>query len=223
MVGPFVVPGRTACLRCVDAHHTDADPAWPLLVRQYAAASLARPRRRRARAGRPAARRARASPGRPATWRRTSTGGRPSTWSATVTLHARPRPTLETRAWLRHPALRLQLGLTTASRTATGLSGRRRTQWGRMTELPRKAVDAHGPARGAAARATPAAPPSGIGQAASAARPAEAVLTEVQQRTAEQLFKTLGELKGGAMKFGQALSIFEAALPEELARPTASS
>ena len=49
--------------------------------------------------------------------------------------------------------------------------------------------------------------------------PAEAVLTEVQQRTAEQLFKTLGELKGGAMKFGQALSILEGALPEEVAAP----
>ena len=48
---------------------------------------------------------------------------------------------------------------------------------------------------------------------------AESVLTEVQQRTAEQLFRTLGELKGGAMKFGQAMSIFEAALPEELAAP----
>src|SRR6476661_2652558 len=49
--------------------------------------------------------------------------------------------------------------------------------------------------------------------------PAEAVMTEVQQRTAEQLFRTLGELKGGAMKFGQALSIFEGALPEEVAAP----
>ena len=29
----------------------------------------------------------------------------------------------------------------------------------------------------------------------------------------------LGELKGGAMKFGQALSVFEAALPEEVAAP----
>jgi len=29
----------------------------------------------------------------------------------------------------------------------------------------------------------------------------------------------LGELKGGAMKLGQAMSVFEAALPEELARP----
>ncbi|WP_298509193.1 AarF/ABC1/UbiB kinase family protein [uncultured Nocardioides sp.] len=49
--------------------------------------------------------------------------------------------------------------------------------------------------------------------------PAETVLTDIQQRTAEQLFRTLGELKGGAMKFGQALSVLEAALPEEVAGP----
>lgn len=50
-------------------------------------------------------------------------------------------------------------------------------------------------------------------------RPAEIVVAEIQQRTAEQIFKVLGELKGGAMKFGQALSIFEAALPPEIAGP----
>jgi predicted unusual protein kinase regulating ubiquinone biosynthesis (AarF/ABC1/UbiB family) len=50
-------------------------------------------------------------------------------------------------------------------------------------------------------------------------KPAEAVAAELQARTAEQLFKVLGELKGGAMKFGQALSVMEAAMPEELAGP----
>ncbi len=50
-------------------------------------------------------------------------------------------------------------------------------------------------------------------------KPAEAVAAELQQRTAEQLFRVLGELKGGAMKLGQAMSIFEAALPEEVAGP----
>src|SRR3954452_9676616 len=50
-------------------------------------------------------------------------------------------------------------------------------------------------------------------------RPAELVALELQQRTAEQIFRVLGELKGGAMKFGQALSVFEAALPEDLAAP----
>src|SRR6266571_1792355 len=48
---------------------------------------------------------------------------------------------------------------------------------------------------------------------------AELVAAEIQQRTAEQIFRVLGELKGGAMKFGQALSIFEAALPPEIAGP----
>ena len=33
-IGPFVVPGRTACLACLAAHRCDADPAWPLLVAQ---------------------------------------------------------------------------------------------------------------------------------------------------------------------------------------------
>jgi predicted unusual protein kinase regulating ubiquinone biosynthesis (AarF/ABC1/UbiB family) len=50
-------------------------------------------------------------------------------------------------------------------------------------------------------------------------KPAELVAAEVQARTADQIFKVLGELKGGAMKFGQAMSIFEAAMPEELAAP----
>jgi predicted unusual protein kinase regulating ubiquinone biosynthesis (AarF/ABC1/UbiB family) len=50
-------------------------------------------------------------------------------------------------------------------------------------------------------------------------RPAEAVAAQVQQRTAEQLFAVLGQLKGGAMKVGQAMSAMEAALPEQLAGP----
>ncbi|MBB3086651.1 ABC1 kinase family protein [Geodermatophilus sabuli] len=50
-------------------------------------------------------------------------------------------------------------------------------------------------------------------------RPAEVVAAQVQQRTAEQLFATLGHLKGGAMKVAQALSAMESALPEQLAGP----
>ena len=38
-------------------------------------------------------------------------------------------------------------------------------------------------------------------------------------KAAEQLFTVLGGLKGGAMKFGQALSVMEAAIPEEYAEP----
>jgi bacteriocin biosynthesis cyclodehydratase domain-containing protein len=102
VIGPFVEPGRTACLRCLDAHCTDADPAWPLLVQQYSVASS---RDRVDGAPEPVdpllaslalawAARDLAS---------YVDGGRPSTWSATVTLH----PTLsrlESRSWLRHPA-----------------------------------------------------------------------------------------------------------------------
>lgn len=29
VVGPLVLPGRSACLNCVDRHRTDADPGWP--------------------------------------------------------------------------------------------------------------------------------------------------------------------------------------------------
>jgi predicted unusual protein kinase regulating ubiquinone biosynthesis (AarF/ABC1/UbiB family) len=66
---------------------------------------------------------------------------------------------------------------------------------------------------GAAGRAT-----LGFGQRLSG-RPADAVAAELQQRTAEQLFAVLGQLKGGAMKLGQTLSVFEAAVPEEVAGP----
>jgi predicted unusual protein kinase regulating ubiquinone biosynthesis (AarF/ABC1/UbiB family) len=47
----------------------------------------------------------------------------------------------------------------------------------------------------------------------------EVISADLQQRTAEHLFSVLGQLKGGAMKLGQALSVFEAALPEEIAGP----
>ncbi|MBD3944244.1 ABC1 kinase family protein [Nocardioides ganghwensis] len=86
-----------------------------------------------------------------------------------------------------------------------------------MTELPRKAA-----ARTARLAALPLGyagrQAMGLGKRLGG-RPADAVLTEVQQRTAEQLFRTLGELKGGAMKFGQALSVLESALPEDVAAP----
>jgi hypothetical protein len=33
-IGPYVVPGETACLACVAAYRRDADPAWPVLAAQ---------------------------------------------------------------------------------------------------------------------------------------------------------------------------------------------
>ncbi|SIS05184.1 ABC1 kinase family protein [Williamsia sterculiae] len=42
---------------------------------------------------------------------------------------------------------------------------------------------------------------------------------EMMARAAEQMFAVLGELKGGAMKVGQALSVMEAAVPDEFGEP----
>jgi bacteriocin biosynthesis cyclodehydratase domain-containing protein len=36
IVGPLVIPGRTACLRCMDLARADRDPAWPLILAQLA-------------------------------------------------------------------------------------------------------------------------------------------------------------------------------------------
>ena len=59
--------------------------------------------------------------------------------------------------------------------------------------------------------------------AAVATRLSRVAADQVAARTAEQLFGTLGELKGGAAKLGQAMSVFEAALPEEVAAPYRSA
>lgn len=91
-IGPFVVPGVSACLRCVDAHRGEQDPRRGLVVDQLA--------------GLPAA------PDDPVlcalvlSWavRDLLThldGGRPSTWSSTVDIGADLRP--RHRSWARHP------------------------------------------------------------------------------------------------------------------------
>ncbi|CAN5235128.1 cyclodehydratase [soil metagenome] len=101
VVGPFVVPGETACLRCIDAHHTDTDRALPLLVHQY---SRATSRDRTDGLTEPVdpilvtlavawATRDLAS---------YVDGVRPSTWSSTVTFDAQ-LGSIESRCWMRHP------------------------------------------------------------------------------------------------------------------------
>jgi predicted unusual protein kinase regulating ubiquinone biosynthesis (AarF/ABC1/UbiB family) len=86
-----------------------------------------------------------------------------------------------------------------------------------VTEIPRKAVT-----RGAKLASLP------LGVAGRvvggwgrrlAGQDADEVSAEISAKTAEQVFAVLGQLKGGAMKFGQALSVFEAAVPDELAEP----
>lgn len=91
-LGPFVVPGWTACLRCVDAHLGQHDPRRAVVVEQLGglAADAHDPGLTALVAG----------------WAvrdvlTYAEGGRPSTWSATVTIGADLAP--RTRAWLRHP------------------------------------------------------------------------------------------------------------------------
>lgn len=45
------------------------------------------------------------------------------------------------------------------------------------------------------------------------------VTAELMDKAAQQLFTVLGELKGGAMKVGQALSVVEAVIPEQYGKP----
>ena len=91
-VGPLVIPGVTACLRCVDATLGEADPRRALVLEQTA--RVARPpvdQLLSALALSSAARDARAH----------LAGGRPATWSATITLTREGQPA--ERRWRRHP------------------------------------------------------------------------------------------------------------------------
>ncbi|MEV5000921.1 hypothetical protein [Nocardioides sp. LML1-1-1.1] len=94
-IGPFVEPGRTACLRCVDAHEALADVRRPLLLAQAATTAGTRP-----------------PPVDPVldalvlAWAvrdlcRYLEGDAPSTWSATYDLGPRDAPVAT--PWGRHP------------------------------------------------------------------------------------------------------------------------
>lgn len=94
-VGPFVEPGLTACLRCVDAHETLHDPRRPLLLTQAAAIAVEYP-----------------PPQDPVldqivlAWAvrdlvRYVEGDEPSTWSTTIDLGPVASP--EVTRWGRHP------------------------------------------------------------------------------------------------------------------------
>jgi hypothetical protein len=101
VLGPFVLPGLTACLRCLDAHLADDDPSWPLLVEQYSSAS------RRDRAdGVPEPVDATLAALAVAWASRELTtyaeGGTPPTLGRTLTLQARG-DAVETRVWGHHP------------------------------------------------------------------------------------------------------------------------
>ena len=96
VVGPFVVPGTTACLRCVDCHHGDADPRRGLVVEQVATQAPLVPV-----AADPSLRAIALS----LAVRDLVTfaeGGEPATWSATIRVTS--ELDLAPRRWLRHAA-----------------------------------------------------------------------------------------------------------------------
>ena len=117
VIGPFVLPGITPCLRCLDARLSEDDPAWALLVEQYARltgrgdradgvpepvdATLA------ALAVAWAAREV-------ATY---AEGGTPSSLATTVRLTARGSE-VETRRWDRHPRCGCTWGAAASRRAA---------------------------------------------------------------------------------------------------------
>jgi bacteriocin biosynthesis cyclodehydratase domain-containing protein len=101
VVGPLVVPGQTACLRCLDAFAAEADPSWPLLVEQYARVTSSD----RADGIPEPVDAALASIA--VGWAARDVaayleGGTPTSWSSTVRLSAE-LDTIETRSWPTHP------------------------------------------------------------------------------------------------------------------------
>lgn len=105
-------------------------------------------------------------------------------------------------------------------------SGRSPALWARWPCVRHDGVVPDIPRRGSARTAKLARIPIGIaGRAAVgfgkklAGGDRNEIDSALAAKAAEQLFAVLGELKGGAMKFGQALSVMEAAVPEEFAEP----
>ncbi|GGF41531.1 hypothetical protein GCM10011519_14180 [Marmoricola endophyticus] len=209
VVGPLVVPGAGACLRCLDAYRTVDDPRWPQLVHRHA--ELDEQVRRDgltdradpvlgagAGLGGPGPRH---SSGR--------TGGRDPVGDPAAA--ARPR---RGGAGLLAAAPGLCLHLVTVR---PAVRDDRSMSEDESASLPRKAFT-----RSARLAALPLGYAGrsavGLGRRLGGAS-SETVLTEIQQRTAAQVFRTLGELKGGAMKVGQQMSILEAALPDDVVGP----
>jgi hypothetical protein len=93
-VGPFVVPGRTACVRCVDAHRGEDDPRRALVVEQVATSPPIVEQRA------DAALRSIALGWAVRDLVTFLEGGRPATWSATVQVG--PELELTPQVWLRH-------------------------------------------------------------------------------------------------------------------------
>lgn len=92
VVGPFVVPGLTACLRCVDAHASDREPGHGLVAEQYRPREDDQPDPALLGVALACAARDLVA---------FVEGDPPATWSATVEVD--PALRLERQVWTRHP------------------------------------------------------------------------------------------------------------------------
>ncbi|GAC1381781.1 MAG: hypothetical protein NVSMB48_10520 [Marmoricola sp.] len=102
LVGPFVSPGATACLRCLDAHHSEEDPGYPAALERYVAAG-SQPREDGCLDTPDPANSALALAWAARDLRTFSTGGVPTTWSSTITIGSGGSP-IAAIAWKPHPA-----------------------------------------------------------------------------------------------------------------------
>ncbi|MGN6160422.1 MAG: hypothetical protein ACTHOG_01850 [Marmoricola sp.] len=101
LLGPFVSPGSTACVRCLEAHHGDEDPGYPIALERYISAG-ALPRADGCLDTPDPGNTALALAWAARDLRTYSTGGIPSTWSSTVVLGGLAEP-ISAVAWQPHP------------------------------------------------------------------------------------------------------------------------
>jgi hypothetical protein len=101
VIGPFVVPGATACLRCLDAHHSDEDAGYPIALERYVAAS-AQPREDGCLDVPDPGNTALALAWAARDLRTFSNGGVPTTWSSTISIGGVAAP-IAAVAWQPHP------------------------------------------------------------------------------------------------------------------------
>ncbi|GLZ41639.1 thiamin biosynthesis protein [Actinokineospora sp. NBRC 105648] len=99
IVGPFVVPGVSGCLRCADHQRTDLDPCWPLVAAQLAGRSQAADLATVHATAGVAAAQALDALG----WLREPSKSPPSTWNTAVEIDAFAA-TLDRRPWSPHTA-----------------------------------------------------------------------------------------------------------------------
>ena len=214
LVGPLVIPGLTSCLGCADLHRSDRDAAWPAVAAQLrdtvgsadratvlatAALALNQVDRviRAVRGGEDVG----------------DFGGAAADSGHHAGVRRQRRCDRGAPVVAASPLLRAE----NVCCQVVGVRHRFVMDDGLVTDIKRGRA-----ARNAKLASLP------VGMAGRAAlgfgkrltgKSKDEVNAELMDKAAQQLFTVLGELKGGAMKVGQALSVMEAAIPEQYGKP----